>query len=63
MIYNLYSNLPQPLQRVIQPNNVLADKLTTVVMEPRGFGFVHLYEQVKSCYVYRKTIALQNAIN
>lgn len=58
MIFNLYSSLPEPLQRVIHPNNVLVDKLTTIVMTPKEYGFVHLYEQVKSCYVYRKTIVL-----
>lgn len=58
MYFNLYSNLPKPLNRVIQPTNVLAPKLTTMVMTPLEYTYIHLYEQNKSCYVYCRTVKI-----
>lgn len=59
MMFNLYSSLPLPMSKKIREGTLLADKLTTIVMYPLEFAYLHVYEKVGNVYVYQKTIPLK----
>lgn len=58
MLFNLYSTLPLPMSRRIKQGTMLADKLTTIVMQPLDFDYLHVYEKINKTYVYKKTFKL-----
>lgn len=58
MFFNLYSSLPNPLTKKIKEGSQLADKLTTIVMYPLEFAYLHVYERIGNFYVYQKTFRL-----
>ncbi|MFC9542998.1 hypothetical protein ACFTQ7_24655 [Lysinibacillus sp. NPDC056959] len=58
MLFNLYSALPIPLAKKIKEGSQLADKLTTIVMQPLEFAYLHVYERINGVYVYQKTFRL-----
>lgn len=58
LLFNLYSALPVPMTKKILANTLLADKLTTIVMYPFEFQYVHIYERINNSYIYQKTIRL-----
>ena len=60
MIFNLYSSLSMPMQKVILPDSVLHERLTTIVMDQFEYDYVHLYEKCKGVYKYVRTIKLSN---
>lgn len=58
MLFNLYSSLPLPMTRKINQGSMLADKLTTIVMQPLEFSYLHVYEKQNCVYVYQKTFKI-----
>jgi hypothetical protein len=58
MLFNLYSSLPMPMQKKIKDGSLLADKLTTIVMYPLEFAYLHVYEKIGCVYVYQKTFKI-----
>lgn len=58
MLFNLYSTLPLPMAKRIKQGSILANKLTTIVMQPLDFQYLHVYEKIKNVYVYKKTFKL-----